>query len=286
MFMILVLPVHRTEATIHCVRARGIGRTFAEAYARGWQPPLVIAATMAAVTVVAALTYWLVDRTGKPAGTPVHEPMRFAEVRQLGTAYWMLLVLCVLWYAAIIAFRSTFAVKYFQHAHGLALDRAGALNGHVFLASIFATPVFGWLCSRSGRYSPFLVFAAVLFPVSLFVMVRTEYIGFATVLIGISYCMLPAVIWPLLSRLVPKRIFGTALGLIWIAQNAGIGGANVMAGWLNDRAGASAANPAGYLPMMELFIGMGLGGLLAAVLLWRLAGRRQHEVLVVAPSAA
>jgi hypothetical protein len=39
-----------------------------------------------------------------------------------------------------LAFRSTFSIKYFQHAHGLDLATAGAMNSYVFLAAMFATP--------------------------------------------------------------------------------------------------------------------------------------------------
>ena len=35
---------------------------FAHAYARGWQPPLVIAAVIAAISFAAAIGYWLIDR--------------------------------------------------------------------------------------------------------------------------------------------------------------------------------------------------------------------------------
>jgi hypothetical protein len=64
---------------------------------------------------------------------------------------------------------------------------------------------------------------------------------------------------------------------MWVIQNAGIGGANLVAGWLNDRAGASAINPAGYLPMMEFFIAASVVGFAFAMVLWRTAGRREQE---------
>jgi len=60
-------------------------------------------------------------------------------------------------------------------------------------------------------------------------------------------------------------------------QNAGIGAANVVAGWLNDRAGASAANPAGYDGMMWFFGLTSLAGAAFALLLWATAGRRTQE---------
>ena len=171
----------------------------------------------------------------------------------------------------ILAFRSTFSIKYFQHAHGLSLEAAGTINSHVFLAALFATPAFGWLCDRLGRYSGPLAFGAALLPVALVVMMTGHGgsgLGLATVLIGVSYSLVPAAMWPLVSRLVEPSKFGTAIGLMWVIQNAGIAGANLVAGWLNDMAGASAANAAGYRPMMIFFIASSLLGVLFALALW------------------
>ena len=255
---------------------------FAEAYAAGWQPPLVIAMLIAASSFVAALAYRWIDvrvRGTTTDGVPhAHQGFVPGDLLKFGTAYWFLLALCALWYAVILAFRSTFSIKYFQHAHGLDLATAGAMNSYVFLAAMFATPAFGWLCDRTGRYAPMLAFGALLLPVSIVIMVATGWsLWTATVLIGISYSLVPAVMWPLASKLVSAEKFGTALGLMWVVQNAGIAGANLVAGWLNDRAGASAANPAGYLPMMEFFGVASALGFVFALLLWFMAGRRHHE---------
>jgi MFS family permease len=100
----------------------------------------------------------------------------------------------------------------------------------------------------------------------------------STALIGISYSLVPAVMWPLTSRIVSPNRFGTAIGLMWVAQNAGISGANLAAGWLNDQAGASAANPAGYAAMMEFFGFASMLGVLCALALWLTAGQRRHEI--------
>jgi len=64
---------------------------------------------------------------------------------------------------------------------------------------------------------------------------------------------------------------------MWVVQNAGIAGANLAAGWLNDQAGASALNPAGYEPMMRFFGVSSAMGFLFAIMLWLTAGRRRHE---------
>jgi MFS family permease len=102
----------------------------------------------------------------------------------------------------------------------------------------------------------------------------------ATVLIGISYTLVPAVMWPLLSKLVRPNQFGTAIGLMWVVQNAGIAAGNLVAGHLNDAASASGSNPGGYLPMMTFFGVTSTLGFLFALLLWHRAGRRKHEAAV------
>jgi MFS family permease len=255
---------------------------FADAYAAGWQPPLVIAAVIAVIGLVAAVAYQVLDVRCRsaPLGAGERQPRITArDLLRFGPAYWYLLVLCVLWYAVILAFRSTFSIKYFQHAHGLDLATAGAMNSYVFLAAMFATPLFGWLCDRTGRYAPMLAFGALLLPVAIAIMAFTPWtLWIPTALIGVSYSLVPAVMWPLLSKLVAPERFGTAIGLMWVVQNAGIAGANLVAGALNDRAAAGPLNPDGYGPMMNFFGVSSVLGFLFALALWLKAGRRRHEL--------
>jgi len=240
-------------------------------YAAGWQQPLLLSAAIAGTSFAASAAYWAIERRAAGTGTgAAHaQPFAWRDVLRFGSSYWYLVVLCVLWYGVILAFRSTFAIKYFQHVHGLTLEEAGQINAHVFLAALFATPAFGWLCDRLGRYAGLLSFGALLLPVSLSIMaVGKGGLGLATVLIGISYSLVPAAMWPLVTRIVEPKKFGTALGLMWVIQNAGIAGANLVAGWLNDRGLASAEHPAGYAGMMAFFIGSSAFGFAFSLLLW------------------
>ena len=258
---------------------------FTTAYAQGWQPPLVIATAIAATSFVASAVYWVVDRRQSVHApvAPTAERFVWRDLLHFGRAYWYLLGLCVLWYSVILAFRSTFSIKYFQHTHGLDLAAAGEMNSYVFLAAVFATPAFGWICDRLQRYAPFLALGSLLLPIALALLALTATgLILPTVLIGISYSLVPAVMWPLASRLVPQARFGTAIGLMWVAQNAGISGANLVAGWLNDRAGASATNPAGYDGMMLFFGIASVAGFVCGLLLWLTAGRRRHEIKAAA----
>ena len=255
---------------------------FADAYHHGWQPPLMIAALIAAVSFVAAMGYWWFDRRIR-GNAPVRvsdTARRYVrgDLLRFSSAYWYLLALCVLWYAVMFAFRSTFSIEYFQHAHGLDLAGAGAMNSYVFLAAIVMTPALGWVSGRIGLFVPMLAFGALLLPLSIAVMALTHWsLWVATVMIGVSFSLVPAVMWPFAGKLVSPARFGTALGLMLVVQQAGIAGANVVAGWLNDLTAASAQNPDGYRPMMLFFGAVSTLGFGFALLLWFAAGRRQGE---------
>jgi hypothetical protein len=62
-----------------------------------------------------------------------------------------------------------------------------------------------------------------------------------------------------------------------VVQQAGIAGANLAAGWLNDLNGAGAQNPDGYQPMMWFFGALSTLGVGFALLLCFTAVRWRHE---------
>ena len=225
------------------------------------------------VSFAASLAYLAIERRRAlpaNAGAAGAARLDWRQAVRFHSAFWLLFALCVLWYAVIFAFRSTFSIKYFQHAHGLDLAAAGTINGVVYLAALFATPFFGWVADRAGRPAPLLAFGALLLPAAIASMtVVTLPLWLGTALIGVSYSLVPAVLWPLASQLVPARRLGSALALLSVGLNLGIAGANLAVGRLNDHFAAGAGNPAGYKAMMVFFFVCGSLGFAAALLLSR-----------------
>ena len=171
---------------------------FKPLYDRGWQPPLWLATGFAATCVVGALLYYLLDRRARQrfALTEASRSDRivWSDLLRFDRSYWYIVGLCVTFYSVIFPFRSTFSIKYFQHAHGLTLQEAGAMNAYVFLAAIFATPTFGLIADRVGRRSAFMAFGTLLlcavFPVLAY---TSASLWIATVMIGIAFSLVPAV---------------------------------------------------------------------------------------------
>jgi hypothetical protein len=94
---------------------------------------------------------------------------------------------------------------------------------------------------------------------------------------GVSWSLVPAVIWPATTLLVEPRRLGTAFGIIIMLQSVALWSSNRCAGWLADLAGAGAANPGGYTIMLWYFGLLSLTALTSVVLLlWRESGPKGH----------
>lgn len=91
---------------------------------------------------------------------------------------------------------------------------------------------------------------------------------------GISFSVIPAVIWPSTAMLVERNRVGTAFGLINMIQSLGLAVANYSAGWLNDRFGAGPSHAGGYDAMLTMFAALSLIAFLSTLLLL-LRERRQ-----------
>ena len=241
-------------------------------YDDGWQQPLWLAAGMMAAGLIASILYYGLEREGAKhydLARP-EEPDRivWSDLLRFDRSYWYVVGLCVTFYSVIFPFRSTFAIKYFQHAHDLTLQAAGAMNSYVFLAAIFATPLFGLLADKIGHRAllmaggTFLLF--LTFP--LFAFTDAD-LWVSTVFIGIAFSLVPAIMWPAVPYLVRADRLGTAYGLMTMLQNIGLTVINLGAGWLNDSSGAGADNPAGYTPMLMMFMLLSLFGFFFAALL-------------------
>jgi hypothetical protein len=75
--------------------------------------------------------------------------------------------------------------------------------------------------------------------------------------------------WPSVAYLVEEPRLGTAYALMTLCQQVGWATMSWAIGFLNDRFGASSANPGGFTPGMWLFASLGVLGLLFSFLLWR-----------------
>jgi MFS family permease len=251
-------------------------------YEGGWQPPLWLGTAITAIGLAAAGVYYWLDLRYRPTASIsiTVEQVKWRQLLHFDRSYWYILALHVLYAAVFFPFRTTYVIEYFQHAKGLTLQQAGVANSWVFFAAIFATPFFGLLADRIGHRALMLTFGTLLLSLTFVVLGLTSLnLWVSTVMMGISWSLVPAVIWPATTLIVEPHRLGTALGLITLIQALGMAASNLAAGRLADIAGAGSQNPAGYEVMLLFFFLLSLTALLSAVLLWRReAGPHGHNL--------
>ena len=247
--------------------------TWAKALYGHWRLPLLISVAFGAVALAAAVLYITLEKRAESKYKlgKGDEPDKFnlKDIFSFSKSYWFIVALCVTFYSAVFPFQ-TFAVKFFQEAHGTTREFGGFLSSMLTLFAMIGTPLFGFIVDRVGRRSLFMFFgSALLIPVYLLMAYTHVNLLIPMSMMGIAFSMIPAVMWPSVAYIVDQKKLGTAYGLMTMIQNFGLAGFNMFIGWANDFGGASAANPEGYRLGMWIFSISGLLGLVFAFLLRR-----------------
>jgi MFS family permease len=249
--------------------------TWARPLYRNWQLPLLLSVGMGTFCITGAVIYWVLERRAEqrnqlaPAGAT--DKVVFSDLFRFGRSYWYIVALCIVFYSAIFPFQ-TFAVKFFMDAKGTSRELGGFLSSILTLFSMIATPLFGLLVDRIGKRALLMTIGSfLLIPVYLMMAYTSVSLYVPMAIMGVGFSLVPAVLWPAVAYLVEQPKLGTAYGLMTMIQNIGLAGFNLLIGWANDHAGASAANPSGYNVGMWIFSALGF---FAVFFAWRL---RQRE---------
>jgi Na+/melibiose symporter-like transporter len=256
----------------------------------------VIAVVSGIIGVVGAAVYWALEARAQRAyrlgAAGEADTLVVADLFRFTRSYWLMVGLCLVFYAAVFPFRS-FAIKFFIEGHGASRELGGFLNSVLPLSAMFATPVFGLLVDRVARRALFMLAGSVLLVPAFVLLVPgldaapSLYVPIA--MLGVAFSLVPAVMWPSVTYVVDQHRLGTAYALMTLVQQVGVMAMNWAIGAANDASGASAANPGGYGPGMWLFSTLGVLGVVFALLLRRAeTGPHAHglETITIAASPA
>jgi MFS family permease len=238
-----------------------------------WRMPLLISVAFCTFCVTGAIVYWLLESRAEQryslGDASQTDKVVLRDILRFGLSYWFIVALCITFYSGIFPFQ-TFAVKFFMDTHGVSRETGGFLSSMLTLFAMVCTPLFGLMVDKVGKRSLFMMFGSLLLiPVYLLMAYTHVSLYVPMAMMGIAFSLIPAIMWPSVAYVVEENKLGTAYGLMTLIQNVGLAGFNLVIGWANDAAGASAANPAGYRLGMWIFSILGFVGLLFAWLLRR-----------------
>jgi MFS family permease len=239
----------------------------------GWQPPLLLAASLGLLWLVFAVVYAGLEisaaRRHGISRTVQTDKLVLGDLVRFNRGYWWVVGLCVAFYATIFPFR-TFANLFFIQAHGVAPDTAGNLKSVLPLVSMFGMPFFGYLADRIGKRALLMTVGSALLVPPFLLMAYTHLpLWLSMAMLGLSFALVPAVLWPAVTYLVPDARLGSAYALMTFCQQAAWALMSWGIGAVNDASGASAQHPAGWLPAMWMLAGLATAGFVFSFLLWR-----------------
>ncbi|MFP4083027.1 MAG: MFS transporter [Candidatus Aminicenantes bacterium] len=224
------------------------------------------------------LIYLLMDRDVDrliEAGT--EEKIEIRDIWKLRSAFWFISLLCVTFYSAIFPF-TNHAPRFLQMKFGISAAKGGQYTSYIMFASMIFTPLLGLLVDKIGRRGKIMIFGSLLIvPAHLLLGLTYLHPAISFIILGISFSLVPAAMWPAVPILVKERFLGSAFGIIAWIQMFGLFLFPWLAGKVVDASGGD------YTNMELMFASLGFFGLVFSLLL--LGADRKHHLGLELPTS-
>jgi len=164
------------------------------------------------------------------------EEFHISDLTKLFTnkSFLLITALCVTFYAGVFPFLK-FAPDFFFHKYGVSRETSGDIASLLPYGTVIFTPLFGWLVDKKGKSASLMIYGALLLLIVHLLFSFTTFNVYALmVLLGISFSLVPAAMWPAVAKIVPEYRIGTAYGTMFSLQNLGLFGVPIFAGYLLD----------------------------------------------------
>ena len=184
-------------------------------------------------------------------GSGEEEEFKASDLKSILTSriFWIVALLCVLYYSAIFPFQRYGANMLQCNLDGISPSDASNIFRWFPIGAAVITPFLGSFLDHKGKGATMLIWGAVLLIachlIFAFVLPSTHsyLIAYSTiVLLGISFALVPAALWPSVPKIIDEKVLGSAYCLIFWVQNFGLCFVPMLIG--SVLAQANANNPA------------------------------------------
>jgi predicted MFS family arabinose efflux permease len=189
--------------------------------------------------------YFFMDRTlerqdasARDQADP-EEEFKISDLKAIFTSKTFMIVagLCVLFYSAIFPFQK-FATGMLESRLNMTTAEASGLFSFFPIGAMVLTPLLGWFIDNKGKAGSMLMLGSLLVVICHLIFALTPAGSFtfavalsAIILLGISFSLVPAALWPSVPKLVDNRVLGSAYSIIFWIQNIGLMLTPMLIGW-------------------------------------------------------
>ena len=204
--------------------------------------PILFCLVMLCVGTIAFFIYTFYDKKLDASldaqGLEPEEPFRMKDIVYIVTnkGFWLIALLCVLFYSAVFPFIK-YAADLMVQKYNVDPKLAGTIPGLLPIGAIILTPLFGSLYDRIGKGATLMTIGAVMliFVHTMFALPILNVWWFATIImivLGFAFSLVPSAMWPSVPKIIPEKQLGTAYALIFWVQNWGLMGVPLLIGWV------------------------------------------------------
>ncbi|MFA5768287.1 MAG: MFS transporter [Bacteroidales bacterium] len=242
--------------------------------------PVLISLILLLIGLLTFSVYFFFDRKlERQLGESGEEPEEEFKVKDLGIlftnkAFLIVSGLCVLYYSAIFPFQK-FAANMLECRLQISATDASDIFSWFPIGAMILTPLLGAYLDNKGKGASMLIIGAILMCLChlTFALVPEAYftkgIAYtAIIILGISFSLVPAALWPSVPKLVKDRYLGSAYSVIFWIQNIGLWALPLLIGVVLDRTNQGVTNPMEYNYTVPMLIFASLGVLAFFLGIW------------------
>lgn len=246
------------------------------------------------VGMICFISYFFMDRKLErqmgESGEEPEEPFKISDLGKIFSSgvFWVVALLCVLYYSAIFPFQK-YAINMFQCNLDFSAESAGLIFSVFPLGAAAITPFLGNFLDRKGKGATMLIFGAILMiachlcfalvlPMLKHTMAGPIVAFIAIILLGISFSLVPASLWPSVPKLVDNKVLGSAYAVIFWVQNIGLFAVPMIIGNVLTAVNPGITNPLEYnytVPML-IFASFGVAALFLGLYLKMIDKKRGY----------
>lgn len=241
--------------------------------------PLAYELLLLIIGLICFIVYGFMDKKLDAQGVKEEkdDPFKVSDIGKILSLkmFWIVALLCVLYYSAIFPFQK-YAINMLQCNLQFSAEQAGLVFFVFPLGAAAVTPFLGNFLDRKGKGATMLILGAMLMIIChlifAFVVPATQSVIItyaAIILLGISFSLVPAALWPSVPKLIDDKLIGSAYALIFWIQNIGLYAFPMIIGSVLRSSNPGVTDPLKYdytAPML-VFVSLGVIALILGFLL-------------------
>lgn len=197
--------------------------------------PLAFCTVLLIIGLINFIVFSLMDKkldrqVGASEEASSEEEFKISDIKKIFSSkmFWIVALLCVLYYSAIFPFQR-YATNFLEVTLQIPTVEAADLIRWFPILAMLLTPFLGSFLDYKGKGASMLMLGALImiachlsFAFLLPVYPQKWFALLIIIILGVSFSLVPAALWPSVPKIIDPVVLGSAYSLIFWIQNIGL----------------------------------------------------------------